>query len=163
MRLKIKNEQDLQEHLTQCRLPPSSNVQKLARELYCMCEEGETLSLSVHTDMIAPSYLKVPAMFGQSFYNTISVPVAQSWVRGAYMYLHLGTNKVPTTFRAKGIEALKGDGWYSVKRNLVPPCYRSRPAVFTHILSEALGGERVYAIETDNRIKWLTGNHSETI
>lgn len=154
MKLKIKNEQQKQEYLLHCRLSIKSSVQKLAKELYCMCDEGESLSLSVHTSLIAQSYMIVPAMMAISLSNIVSAPVAQSWVQGDYMHIHLGEEKIPTTFRARGIESLKGMGSFTAKRKEIPQCYQTRPAVFSHILSQAYGGMKIYVDETPKTITW---------
>ena len=154
MRLKISTEQQLQEHLIHCKLPISSKIQQLAKELYCMCDEGESLSLSVHTKLIAPSYLIVPAMFAKAITNIVSAPAVQSWVSGEYMHIHMGEEKVPTTFRAKGVAGLKGGGVFKAWRKEIPLCYQTRPAVFSHILSAAYGGMKIYVDETSKSITW---------
>ena len=154
MKLRIKNEQQKQEHLLNCHLPIKASIQKLAKELYCMCDEGECLSLSVHTSLIAPSYLIVPAMMAVSLSNIVSAPVAQSWVSGDYMHIYMGEEKIPTTFRARAIAGLKGEGVFTARRKEIPLCYQTRPAVFSHILSQAYGGMKIYAEESSKTITW---------
>lgn len=121
----------------------------------CRIMGDESCEVQISKDLFADSYQANPPMFAVTLKNRTVFENVASFLKGEFICIVASNDSIPTTFRAKGIKAIRQFGRFESIIKEVPPSYRLRPVVFTRILHSATGLP-IRAITKDKTIVWKT-------
>lgn len=100
------------------------------------------------------TYQRMPAMFGPSaIQHRVQYNRVRSVLKGEFIMVIASDMPIPTTFIAKGIQALDTKGIFNVPKEEVPETYRYRSKMFAKKLSKALS-RKVNIVKTPTHIKF---------
>lgn len=132
-------------------LKPGASVQNIVASLIQREAENDAPDVMIFIDLglVASSYGTVPAAFSQAIKRShgdfISYSEIQSFVKHVseenldYLVVYAGSQKTPTSFRARAKRDIVQSGIFKIARKRVPLSYRERPALLTAVLTRDTG------------------------
>jgi hypothetical protein len=139
----------LEHYIETMQLKPAASIQQVCVAILERAQGNECTHcrIEVNPDLLAVSYLEVPAMFARSMRTQTNYPSLQSFMSEGNMVLIAADAKQPTTFNRRALNSILKHRIFKCHKSEVPKSYRRRPGLLSRFMSE----QTSYRIENESR------------
>lgn len=151
----ISTNNDFLEQVDQLILPLDATIKDVCRSIFnrANSEGVSKCIIDIGIELVAPSYIKVPAMFARSLRWENSYPSLQSHIQGEYLRVIGAESKQPLTFIRRALLAIYKQGFFKQDKESIPISYRRRPSMLTRFLQDETSMSIEYKTH-EKYIKW---------